>query len=209
MAQWKDIKGFEGLYQISDEGQVKSLANRFKRKDGRWYEKKERIVKAYLSTHGYPTLSLCKGGAVYKKMVHRLVAEAFIPNPENKPEIDHIDGNRANPNVKNLHWVTHKENFNMPLFLSKRSGAGNPMFGRHTSEKQKEMLAQLARERHGSKHPSAVKIKNITTGKIYGAIVEAAADLKVTPGAIWAALKKKTPCRKNYFEYLSTEKETS
>ena len=98
---WKDIKGFEGKYQISNLGRVKSL-----QRNGR----PERILRLNL-IKGYAYTTLSNGSRGKKKLkVHRLVAEAFIPNPHNKPEVNHIDGNKRNCKVENLEWVTHQEN---------------------------------------------------------------------------------------------------
>lgn len=105
---WKDIKGYEGLYQISDLGRVKRL-------EGKRYDRnqilKERIVKTTYPKNGwYPYLSLCKNG-VYKNFhIHRLVAEAFIPNPSNYPCVNHIDGNKQNNDISNLEWCTFQHN---------------------------------------------------------------------------------------------------
>ena len=113
---WKDIEGYEGLYQVSNLGRVKSL------KRETWghnkYYKEERIlvqnVRNYCN-HSHYGVNLAKDGKYKTHRVHRLVAQAFIPNPENKPEIDHIDTNPLNNRVDNLRWVTRKENMNNPL----------------------------------------------------------------------------------------------
>jgi hypothetical protein len=96
---WKDIVGYENLYQISNYGRIKSLL---------W--KVEKFLALINHTNGYKQVNLSKDGNIKKGYVHRLVAEAFIPNPENKPEINHIDGDKSNNNVSNLEWVTRKEN---------------------------------------------------------------------------------------------------
>lgn len=96
---WVPIAGFENTYEISNLGRVKSF------KYG-----KERIMKTPVSDNGYEILILCKNGVHYKKSVHRLVANAFVPNPEFKREVNHIDGNKRNNSVTNLEWVTPSEN---------------------------------------------------------------------------------------------------
>ena len=101
MEVWKDIKGYEGTYQVSSYGRVKSL------KYG-----KERILKSRVNSYGYLHLNLCKNGKSYNKKIHRLIAEAFIPNPKNLPEINHKDENKLNNNIDNLEWCTHKYNTN-------------------------------------------------------------------------------------------------
>lgn len=102
--EWRDIKGYEGLYQVSNLGRVKSL--RYKR------GKQEKILDGWISKEGYRKVSFYKDNKRKDYLVHRLVAESFIPNPNNKPFIDHIDTNRTNNKIDNLRWATQKENCN-------------------------------------------------------------------------------------------------
>jgi hypothetical protein len=111
---WKDIYGFEDLYMVSNYGFVKSKAREVTTNDKRGYsyitDKKEKILKNICNKNGYAKVSLHKDGVQYQKNVHRLVAEHFIQNVFNLPQINHIDGNKHNPKVDNLEWVTHSEN---------------------------------------------------------------------------------------------------
>lgn len=98
---WKNIHGFEGKYQVSNYGNIKSLNYRAKGIS--------KILK-YSIIDGYPCLSLTLNGKYKTYRIHRLVANAFIENTLNKPQVNHINGNRADNNVNNLEWVTNKEN---------------------------------------------------------------------------------------------------
>lgn len=109
--KWKDIDDYIGLYQISSFGRVKSV----KRKDKNNHSVKEKIRKQSVDKDGYNWVKLYKNGVGKIFYIHRLVAQTFIPNPENKPCIDHINTNRTDNRVENLRWVTHKENSNNPI----------------------------------------------------------------------------------------------
>ncbi len=110
MEEWKDIKGYEGLYLISSYGRCKTT--NFKPGYGRIPESSECILKIENPDYhqGYALVSLSKNGKKKKFRIHRLVAEAFIPNPNNYPCVNHIDGNKLNNNVNNLEWCTEKQN---------------------------------------------------------------------------------------------------
>ena len=124
---WKDIDGYEG-YQVSNLGRVKSLD----RIDSNNHPLKGVILKPYISNSGYLLVGLYKQQRCYKKLVHRLVAEAFIPNPDNNPEIDHISTIKTDNRVENLRWVTQKENINNPLTKTKmRINARKPSKGKY------------------------------------------------------------------------------
>ena len=110
MEIWKDIKGLEGSYQVSNLGRVKSLARVIKRSDNTIQTFKERILKVLPDNNGYSRVSLPIKGKQTKVRIHRLVAIAFIENKENKKEVNHIDGIKNNNNVTNLEWCTGSEN---------------------------------------------------------------------------------------------------
>ena len=103
---WKDIKGYEGKYQISNSGKVKSI--NYHRGNS------SRLLIPRCSTKNgnelYLYVVLCKNSKVHTYKIHRLVAEYFVPNVDNKPYVNHKDGNKHNNNVENLEWVTPLEN---------------------------------------------------------------------------------------------------
>jgi hypothetical protein len=101
---WKDVLGYEGRYQVSNLGNI--LAINYKRSG------KSHLINQSQTHDGYFRVNLCNGARSTKKFyfVHVLVAKAFIPNPENKPQVNHKDGNKANNRIDNLEWVTSKEN---------------------------------------------------------------------------------------------------
>lgn len=98
---WKDIEGYEGLYHVSNLGRVKSL--KFN---------KIRVLKPFKGGTGYLKVQLYRNNIQTNYAVHRLVAQAFIPNPEKKPEVNHINEIKADNRVENLEWMTFKENCN-------------------------------------------------------------------------------------------------
>lgn len=108
-SQWVDISGYEGYYQINEEGQVKSLSRSIARK-GKVHQLKERLMSISVKKEGYHFVRLSKDSHDIGFRINRLVAQAFIPNPMNLPEVNHKDGNKANNHVSNLEWVTRREN---------------------------------------------------------------------------------------------------
>lgn len=107
---WKPIKGFEGKYDISNMGRVKSLKRTILRKDGKYMTFPERLIALGLDTAGYPMANLWKNNRLYRRLVHRLVATAFIPNPNHFPVVNHKDFNPKNSRVENLEWCTQLAN---------------------------------------------------------------------------------------------------
>ena len=103
---WKDIEGYEGLYQVSNMGRVRSL-------------RKNIILREGIS-RGYSVLNLSKNGKPLTKKVHRLVANAFIPNPDNLPQVNHKDENKLNNCADNLEWCTQEYNLNYGTGNKKR-----------------------------------------------------------------------------------------
>ena len=123
-------------YKISNLGRVISIGRYYKNQFGNSNVKtKDRILKQYKTTNGYMQVDLCLDSKYIKIGVHRLVAIAFIENPENKPEVNHIDGNRKNNCLTNLEWCTHGKNIQHSYKLENRSALGENNAKCKTNEK--------------------------------------------------------------------------
>ena len=141
---WKPVVGFEGRYVVSNIGNVKSLN----------YNKTGKIKQLHTYFHiGYEWVGLSKNGFKKQYAIHRLVAEAFIPNPYNKPQVDHINTIRHDNRVENLRWVTNKENTNNVLSKINYSKAKK---GQIVSEETRLKISQKLK---GRKRPKEVGYK--------------------------------------------------
>ena len=118
--QWKDIEGYEGLYQVSNLGNVKSLPKPKRYKWGTGLTE-ERILKPRAAMGGYVMVLLYKDQKAKAYHIHRLVAKAFIPNPNNYPEINHIDENNKNNATDNLEWCDHLYNMRYGTAIHRRA----------------------------------------------------------------------------------------
>ena len=162
---WKDIEEYEGLYQVSNLGRVKSLNYN--------NTKKEKIIKT-LNNRGYLKVILCKNNECKNFLIHRLVANAFIENPNNYNEINHIDECKTNNIVNNLEWCNRKYNINY--------GSGN--------------------KRRGEKHKKPIYC--LETDKIYNSAKQASEELNIKRENIVNVLRGRQKQAKGYtFRYVS------
>lgn len=134
---WKDIKGYENLYQVSNFGNVRSLDKSIVRKNGEKLTVHGKVLKPMISK-GYYYVRLNNCGVWKDEQVHRLVAGAFISNPNNLPEVNHIDEDKTNNYIDNLEWCSRKYNINYgsrsekfsKSMKGKLSGEKNPRYGK-------------------------------------------------------------------------------
>ena len=123
MEEWRDVEGYEGLYQVSNEGRVKTLGRTVNYNDGRTRYFEPKILSQHYDKDGYCQVCFSIDGKTYQKKVHRLVAQAFIPNPNNYPMVNHKDECKTNNFVENLEWCDCKYNLNYgtnPARISER-----------------------------------------------------------------------------------------
>lgn len=182
---WKKINGFKN-YSINEKGQVRNDVT-------------NKIKKPFINkSNGYLTIDLWENNKGTKKTIHRLIAETFIPNPQNKPTVDHIDGNRQNNSIDNLRWATYSEQNSRFKTIGLRS--------------EKIIVTQFYEERkkRGGGH---IKWGNIIEVKIFNSITEVAEYFNLTISNISLLLKngeigKRGKTRGYKFQYLDTERKT-
>ena len=120
---WHKINGYEEKYEINKKGDVRRLTTKQGCQGGK-------ILKHQEASNGYVNICLCSGGKPKIFRLHRLLAKAFIPNPHNKPQVNHIDGNRKNNALENLEWVTISENMLHAIHVTKTKPAPCSMAGK-------------------------------------------------------------------------------
>ena len=159
MEKWKDIIGFEGLYQISNKGRVKGLKRKVRTKHS-FRTIEESLLKLTPDRYGYILVGLNKNFKVKRMRVHRLVGIHFINNPENKPYINHKDGIKINNNYSNLEWTTAKENITHSIDTGLTDGKNGAIL---TEKQVKAIKIMLA---NGKTHKFIANIFKVTRSTI-------------------------------------------
>lgn len=169
MEEWRDIDGYVGLYQVSNLGRVRSLD----RIDSMGRLRQGQILKITDNAKGYKKVMLCKDGKHINKYVHRLVAQAFIPNHNNLTEVNHKNEIKSDNRVENLEWTTHRDNME---------------YGTR-KQRQREKIS-------GSQNVGAKKIICVTTGEIFDTVRQGADKYNVYPQNISQSIKRDIHCGK-------------
>lgn len=215
---WKDVVGYEGYYQVSNLGRVRSLDRIAS--NGR--KIKGKILSTKVNTPPYyPRASLSVNGKMKLVQVHRLVAQAFVynPDPEHKTQVGHKDESRTNNRADNLEWVTPKENSSMPLHRERVSkanegkvlsaetkskislsqkgkykGEKNPFYNKHHTNEAKKKMSDIKKMTYqGGNHPQAKKV--VCDNIVYGSAVEASKALNINRNTLkcWLNGSNKMP----------------
>lgn len=198
---WKSVPSYEDKYEISNSGYVRNY-------------KTKKLLAFTKSNRGYLRVCLCNGGISKKMSVHRIVAEVFLDNPNQYPQVNHKDGNKENNLVDNLEWCTCKENImhairnglviwtperrkKMSEIAGKRDmrkmheAARIANIGRHHGQKTKE---KMSKSRKGKNTWCAISIYCPETGELFETIAEAAQKYNVCHESMRVAVKKGTTC---------------
>jgi len=161
MEIWKDIPEYEGLYKISTNGTVASYDRIVEYYGGRMAHRKGKILKERYDRYGYKRVELGKNGKNKTFSIHRLVALTFIPNLENKPQVNHINGVKDDNHVENLEWSTSKENINHAYknkLMHAVKGEQHYKYGKEALPQIKEALLNAAKQKKSEEHKKKLSI---------------------------------------------------
>lgn len=185
---WHDVKGYEGLYQVSNLGRVKSLERNIKMRQYVLHTV-EKIMKPIFDGKGYNQITLCKSGKMKRISIHRLVATHFIPNTENKPFINHINGIKTDNRVENLEWCTPSEN---NLHMYRVLGHKGTMLGRKASEETRRKIIESNNK----------PVLCIELNQTFPSAKAASLWLKMSPDAVSASIRKHCKCKGYTWTYI-------
>ena len=176
--EWRDVVGYEGRYQVSSMGRVKSLERKVKHWCGGERIQKERILKPCADRGGYLRIGLCDGEKQKTFKVHRLVCEAFHENPDNKPQVNHINEIKTDNRASNLEWATARENSNF--------GTRNERIGKKSAITKSKPICQYTLDEKIVKAWASLAEVKRKTGFSQGNISEVAnGNRKTAYGFIW------------------------
>ena len=176
--EWRDVKGYEGLYQVSSMGRVKSLERKLPHWRGGERTVKERILKPVMDKGGYLRVGLCDGEKRKTFKVHRLVCEAYHENPDNKPQVNHINEIKTDNRACNLEWATARENSNF--------GTRNERIGKKSAITKSKPICQYTLDEKIVKTWASLTEVKRKTGFSQGNISEVAnGNRKTAYGFIW------------------------
>lgn len=164
--EWRPVIGYEGLYEVSSLGRVRSLDQVVKYKDGRTRLSLGRVRRLSVSSNGYLTVGLCDNKLQRTKTVHRLVARAFIPNLKGKPEVNHKDGDKTNNHASNLEWVTRQENIRHAIDTGLNRHQGTSHTQAKLSEEEVKEIKLLLTENSLSQRAIAARF-NVSQSAIF------------------------------------------
>lgn len=154
--EWRDVVGYEGLYEVSNLGRVRGVERHYYRQDSRGVSYpvvvRARMLNQTENSNGYYRVSLSRDNHVKQAFVHRLVAMAFVENPDNLPVIDHIDGDRHNNDASNLRWCTQGDN----LHYTYQNGREMVFAREHIRKRQVHAVSRPVIRSDGKEFPSVV-----------------------------------------------------
>lgn len=179
--EWRPIAGYEGEYDVSNYGRVRSRGFVQEAVDGRRILMKPRLLTQQKTKDGYMRVEISRQGKQKRFAVHRLVASAFIPNPDGKPQVNHIDSNRSNNRVENLEWVTASEN----SIHGYKYGLFNPDPTKMINAKKKPVIR--------------------SDGKVFSSVVDAARDAGLSGSGLQWHMNHGTRVKKNGLFYRYVE----
>lgn len=205
---WKDIPDYEGIYQISSIGRIKSLPRFIPCRKGERLTK-EKILKPYIGKSGYYRIGLHKNNSFKLVLVHRVYCQLFLPNPENKSCINHKNGVKHDNRIENLEWCTISENTKHAFEVLGRKVSGAAVGGKKwPPHKKGENHHRYGKPninlRRGASHPNAKKIKCPTLEMCFDSVKEASDKLGICQSLISCVLLgNSTHTSGLYFRYLN------